>query len=104
RVREGEAVAADAEFLDEGAALVELEQPRLAAAGVDVDVALRVGGDADALAHVETGRQLEEVGNRVERNFWRRWFRLGRSRHGLGGQRRGGEQQAGDNADDDTLH
>src|SRR5947207_14118693 len=70
-------VAARAEFFDEGAGLVEFEQPRLAASCVHEHVPLRVGRDSDALPHVETRRQLEEVRNRIERNLRRRRFGLG---------------------------
>ena len=53
RVREGEAVTSGAEFLDERASLVELEEPRLAAPHVHEHVPLRIGGDAGAFTHVE---------------------------------------------------
>ena len=67
----GEAVPVTvlAEFLDEVAAPVELEDLRLAASGDDEDVALRVGGHSDALTHVKAGRHLDEA-DRIERNFW----------------------------------
>ena len=63
-VRELEAVDALADFADVVPVLIELEQAGVAAARVDEDVALRVGGDADAFAEIEVGRQLEEVGHR----------------------------------------
>ena len=75
-VSEGEAVTSRAEFLDERASLVELEQPRLAAPHEHEDVPLRIGGDAGAFAHVEASRELEEIGNRVERDLGRRGLRL----------------------------
>ena len=45
-----------------------LEEARLVGAMVDVDVALRVGGDAHVLAGVDAGRVLEEVGHRFVRD------------------------------------
>ena len=96
RVREREAVAAGAELLDEGAVLIELEQTRLAAAREDEHVALRVGGDAGALTHVEAGRQLEEVRDRLERNFRCRRLRFRWTRvTALRQHRRDVQQQAG---------
>ena len=68
-VRELEAVDALADLADVGAVLIELEQPRVAAARVDEHVPLRVGGDADAFAEVEIRRQLEEVRHRGEGNL-----------------------------------
>ncbi len=96
-VREREAVTAGAEFLDERAGLIELEQARLAAAHVDEDVPFRVGRDARAFTHVEAGGQLEEVGHRLERNLRRRRLRLGGTGVGTGlrDHRRGDEQKTG---------
>src|SRR6187399_1493847 len=62
-VRHLEAVETLADLADEGALLIELEQPRVAAAREDEDVALRIARHADPLAEVEVGRQLEEVGH-----------------------------------------
>ena len=63
-VRELEAVIALADFLDEVAVLVELPQPRVGAAVVDEDVALRIGRDADGFAEILAGRHLQEVRHR----------------------------------------
>ena len=96
RVRELEAVEALADLADEVAVLVELEQARVAAARVDEDVALRIGGDADALAEIQVRRQLEEVRHRRERdlgNVLGLGLRL-REQHGLAelvSQRRRGQ-------------
>ena len=68
RVREFEAVVALADFLDEGAVVVEFEQARRVAAVIDEDVALRVGGDGDRFAQILPGRQLEEVRHGRERD------------------------------------
>jgi hypothetical protein len=68
-VCELEAVHALADLAKVSAVLIELEQPRVAAARVDEHVPLRVGGDADAFAEVEIRRQLEEVGHRREWNL-----------------------------------
>ena len=68
RVREREAVVVAADLAHERALRRVLEQPRLVGAVVDVDVALRVGGDAHVLAGVDAGRVLEEVGHRFVRD------------------------------------
>ena len=81
RVRELEAVEALADLPDERAVLIELEQPRVAAARVDEDVPLGIGRDADAFAQVQIGRQLEEVRHRLVRDLGRGGFRLGARRH-----------------------
>ena len=61
-----EAVIALADLLEEIAVLVELEQARGGAAMVDEDVPLRIGRDAHRLAEIFAGRQLEEIGHRLE--------------------------------------
>ena len=68
RVREGEAVVVPADLADEGALRRVLEESRLVGAVEDVDVALRVGGDAHVLAGVDAGRVLEEPGHGLVRN------------------------------------
>ena len=68
-MRELEAVEPLADLLDVGAVLIELEDARVAAPRVDEDVALRVGGDADAFTEIQIGRQLEEVGHRGKGNL-----------------------------------
>ncbi len=78
RVREREAVAARAELLDEGARLIELEETRFAAPREDKNVAFRVRRDARAFAHVESGRKLEIIRDRLERNFGGSGFGFGR--------------------------
>ncbi len=88
-VRHLEAVEALADLADEGALLIELEQPRVAAAREDEDVALRVARHADALAEVEVRRQLQEVRHRLERDVGRRGVGGGARRHRLGRRRRG---------------
>ena len=95
RVRELQAVQALADLAHEGAVLVELEQPRVAAARVHEHVSLRVGGDADAFAEIQVGRQLEEVGHRRVRDD-RNVLRFGL---GLGERRPGGQQGDQANAD-----
>ena len=94
RVREGEAVVVAADLADEGALRRVLEQPRLVGAVVDVDVALRVGGDAHVLAGVDARRVLEEVGHRFvrdHRHVGRRGPRLGAT-SGRGERHRAGER------------
>jgi len=79
RVRECEAVQALTDFTDEGARLIELEQPGLAAAGIHEHVALRVGRDADAFPEEHVRRQLEKVRHRIVgdlRDVLRRGFDL----------------------------
>ena len=69
RVREREAVEALADLAQVVALGVELEEARGLAARVDEDVSLGIGGDADAFAQVEVGRQLQEIRRRVERDL-----------------------------------
>ena len=88
RVREFEAVIALADFLDEGAVLVEFEQARRVAAVIDEDVALRVGGDGDRFAQGLSGRQLEEIRDGGEGDF-----RHARDRRLLLGGRGTGQEQ-----------
>ena len=61
RVRERETVEPFADLLDEFAGLVEFEQARVVAAGVDENVALGIGGDADRFAEIQAGRQLQKI-------------------------------------------
>ena len=68
-VRELEAVQALADLAHERAVLIELEQPRVAAARVHEHVPLGVGRDADAFAEIQMRRQLEKVRHRVVRNL-----------------------------------
>src|SRR6185295_5724744 len=85
RVRERPRVEALADLADELAVLVELEElarraavrraHRAVGARVDEDVALRVDRDAGVLAEVQVRRQLEEVGDGVERNLRHRLLR-----------------------------
>ena len=91
-VRELEAVQTLADLAHEGPVLIELEQTRVAAAVVDEHVSLRVGGDADAFAEIQVGRQLEEVGHRRVRDH-RHVLRL---RLGLGRERPCADQQQRD--------
>ena len=88
RVREFEAVIALADFLDEGAVLVEFEQARRVAAVIDEDVALRVGGDGDRFAQILSGRKLEEIRDGGEGDF-----RHARDRRLLLGRRGTGQEQ-----------
>ena len=76
RMGELEAVIALADFLEEIAVLVELEQPRVGAAMKDEDVALGVGGDADRLAEIFARRKLQEIRHRGVGNL-RHVLRLG---------------------------
>ena len=87
RVGEFEAVIALADFLDEGAVLVEFEQARRVAAVIDEDVALRVGGDGDRLAQILPGRQLQEIRDGREGDF-----RHARDRRLLLGRRGAGQE------------
>ncbi len=64
-MREREAVQALADLADVLAGLIEFEQARVLAAGVNEDVALGVGGDADAFAQVQIGWKLQEVRHRI---------------------------------------
>ena len=68
-VGELEAVQPFADFANEVARLVELEQAGVLAARVDEHVALGIGRDADAFAQIKTGRQLHEVGDGFVRDF-----------------------------------
>ena len=88
-VRELDAVQPDAPFLDEVAVRIELEEPRVAAAVIDEDVPFRIRRDADALAEIKIGRQLEEVRHRGVRNS-RHVFRR---RFGLRDERRSAQQR-----------
>ena len=90
RVREFEAVIALADFLDEGAVLVEFEQARRVAAVIDEDVALRVGGDGDRFAQVLSGRKLQKIRDGGEGDF-----RHARDRRLLLGGRGTGQEQDG---------
>ena len=92
RMGEFEAVIALADFLEEVAVLVELEQARIGAAVIDEDVALGIGCDANGLAEVLAGRELEEVRHRSVGNF-RHVLGLGlllRQGGGGGAQHQGG--------------
>ncbi len=96
RMGELEAVVALADFLEEIAVLVELEEPRVGAAMEHEDVPLRVGGDADRLAEIFARRQLEEVRHRGVGNlrhvlrlgFLLREGRRGAQHQGCGGNER----------------
>jgi len=68
-MRELEAVVALADFLEEVAVLVELEQAGRGTAVVDEDVPLGIGCDANGFAEVFAGRKLEEIRHRGVRYF-----------------------------------
>ena len=92
RMRERKAVIAATDLADEAALRRILEQPRLVGAMVDVDVALRAGGDAHVLAGVDPRRVLKEIWNRFVRN--RRHVGgggLGLGRDGAAAKNDGGE-------------
>src|SRR4029453_17133044 len=81
-VREFEAVRSLADLTHVRAVLIELKDARWVAAGIDVDVALRVAGHADPLAEILPDRHLAE-GTNVGRNFWPvcgLWLVLGEDR------------------------
>src|SRR3989454_8635897 len=69
RVRELETVIALADFLDEIAVLIELEQPCVGAAVIDEDMALGIGRDRDGFAEILAGRNLQEVRHRRVTDF-----------------------------------
>ena len=69
RVRERKAVEPFADLAHVVPLRVEFEQARGLAARVDEDVSLGIGGDADAFAQVQVGRQLQEIRRRVERDL-----------------------------------
>src|SRR5262249_50944062 len=87
------AITADPDFFDERPVLIEFEQARLAAAGKHEDVTLGVRRDPGSFAHVETGRELEKVRRRIERNFWAGGLRFRGRRRILPERRRGTEQR-----------
>src|SRR4029453_605 len=89
-VGEEEPIDTDADLLDERALLVKFEQARAAmrqdaraahrgrrrtGARVDEHVPLRVGGPARPPAEIQLVRELEEVRDRVERDFGNRQLR-----------------------------
>src|SRR5262245_53925867 len=99
-----EAVKPLADLANERAVLVELEQPRVAAARVDEDVTLRVGGDADALTEVEIRGQLEEIWHRRVRDdgdVFRLRFRL---RHERRSGREDGDGRSHASAEQMSVH
>jgi len=68
-VRELEPVVPFPNLADEGAVLIELEQPRVGAARVDKDMPLGIGRDTDGFAQVHAGRELQERAY-LMRDFW----------------------------------
>ena len=89
-MRHLEAVEALADLADELAVLIELEEPRVAAAREDEDVSLRIPRDADAFAKIQIGRQRQEVRHRFVGDVGSRGERRGARRHLL--SRRGDGQ------------
>ena len=98
------AVAAHPELLHERAGLIELEQPRLAAARFDEDVPLRVGGHAHGFAHVQAGRQLEEIRDDLKRDFRGRSLGFSRGAAPLGQHQRRAHSDAKREANGETSH
>ena len=99
RMGELEAVIALADFLEEVAVLIELEQPRVGAAVIDEDMALRVGRDGDGFAEILARRQLQEIRHRGVGNL-RHVLRLGLllGQGGSGTQHQGGGRQVRETA------
>ncbi len=79
-----EAVQTLADLANEGAVLVEFEEPRtFAASRVDKNVALGVCGHADAFAQVQSRRKLQKIWYRIVRDVLRSGESLGRWRGAL---------------------
>ena len=104
-MREGEAVVVPPDLADEGALRRVLEEARLVGAVVDVDVALRVGGDPHVLAGVDPGGFLKKLGTAscgMTGHVGRRRARLRRER--LKEQGRRTQQRRADRPRHKTLH
>ncbi len=105
RVREREPVVVAADLADELAGRRVLEQARLVRAVVDVDVALRVGGDAHVLAGVDARRVLEEIRDRLvgdHGHVGRGGAALSRQRRKR--QRRGGKREGAEGPGNAWFH
>jgi hypothetical protein len=68
RMRERKAVVVASDLAGEIALGVVLEDACLVGAVINVDIALRIGGNSHVLAGVDAGGVLEEVRNRLVRN------------------------------------